>query len=1254
LIDHESAAISDPEVPAPLGPASGPDAGPELHADHPEAYIARDRRRALAAGVDLPDRVAGSAIFADISGFTPLTEALAAELGPQRGAEELTANLGRVFHAVIAELDAYGGDVIYFSGDAITCWIDGDDGLAAASAGLAMLDAMARTGEIVTPGGTRVQLAMKIAIAVGAARRFVVGDPDVQLIDVLAGSLVDDLAAAEHFAEKGEVILEPSAIDLLGDRARLGARRHDLETGREYAVLDGLASVAERQPVVEPPALSEELVRPWLLPAVYERLRTGRGEFLTELRPAVPIFLRFAGIDYDEDDDAARKLDELVRGAQRILSGYGGNLLQLTLGDKGAYLYGVFGSPVAHEDDEARAAAAALELRDLEKSTSARDIQIGITRGRLRSGTYGHVMRRTFVCLGDEVNLSARLMSAAPAQHIYVSERIQQGAGDAFIWERLPDMTVKGKVKPVAVYSLNGSLERASRRKIRFELGLVGRRTELATLNARLADATAGRGRVLGIAAEAGMGKSRLVAEFVRGARRRGHLVAFGECQAFGTNTAYFAFREPWRRLLLIDDNESERAQVTRLKALLGGIDPALVDRAPLLGSVLGMTIPDTSLTRSFDAKLRKASLEDLLATCLAARSTDEPLVVVLEDCHWMDELSRDLLRTLTRGAAGLRVLFVLAYRPETTPGGGLGIEALPFFDELALERLDDADAAAVVASKLAQVVGSGALASDELVRLVSNRAEGNPLYIEELISYIVGRGVDASDPAALAVLQLPDSLHTIVLSRIDTVPEAPRRTMKVASVVGRVFRAPMLPGAYEELGSLGEVRGHLEQLRSADLVGLDREEDLSYLFKHVVTQEVAYESMPFSLRAVLHRRLAGYIESSEPDAVDRNLDLLAHHYWKGDDDAKKREFLGRAAAAAQAAYANTAAIDYYERLVPLLSGSTRIDAMLNLGKVLELAGDWARAEQVDGDALQIAVDIGAVSLQGWSEAALAEVARKQGRYDQATRRLDAAAALFHQVGEEAGVGRVLHLAGTVAAQRGDYELARTRYEEGLAIRERLGDRAGMASLYSNLAIVAEYRGDGAESRAMGLRALDIRRELGDRWAIGASQSNLGAIAIKEGELVEARQRIEEGLRLLREVGDTWHIANAQNNLGNATRALGDFDAARVNYAASLRTFRTYDDRWALAILLEDVGLLAVRTGDHARAVELVEAAATLREEIGASHAPALEAELQAEIAPSLAELAQLEGRRARERGRSLGLNAAVDLALEVCDPAPG
>jgi class 3 adenylate cyclase len=406
----------------------------------------------------MPDRVEGSALFADISGFTPLTEALANELGSQRGSEELTANLNRVFHAIIAELDRYGGDVIYFSGDAITCWLAGDDGARATACGLAMQSAMARVGEIITPAGSTIQLAMKIAVAVGKARRFLVGDPDIQLIDVLAGRLIDDLAAAEHYAEKGEVVLDQSALESLGERVEILTERADEERGTSYGVVGRLTvEVAETPAASLEEPLDEDVVAEWLLPAVYERIRTGRGEFLAELRPAFPVFVRFAGIDYDEDDHAIDKLDDFVRRAQRIFDSYGGNLLQLTLGDKGAYLYAVFGSPHAHEDDAARAAAAALDVRALEQTTAATGIQIGITHGRLRSGTYGHELRRTFVCLGDAVNLSARLMSKAPPGQIYVSEPVHRGAGASFTWEELLKLlnSHKDAVRDTAAQALN-------------------------------------------------------------------------------------------------------------------------------------------------------------------------------------------------------------------------------------------------------------------------------------------------------------------------------------------------------------------------------------------------------------------------------------------------------------------------------------------------------------------------------------------------------------------------------------------------------------------------------------------------------------------------------------------------------------------------------------------------------------------------------------------------------------------------------
>jgi len=301
-----------------------------------------------------------------------------------------------------------------------------------------MQETMSHLREVVTPAGSRVRLAMKIAVAVGSARRFVTGDPDIQLMDVLAGRLIDALAAAERHAAKEEVILERSALESVGDRVEIRELRVDEESGRSCGVVARMLGSVPNPPAprVETP-LPAQIANAWLLPAVYERLRTGRGEFLAELRPAFPLFLRFGGIDYDADEDAIGKLDVFVRQVQRVVTSYGGNLLHLALGDKGAHLYAVFGSPLAHEDDAARAAAAALELRELQSVTAAIDIQIGIAYGRLRSGTYGHERRLTFTCLGDAVNLAARLMSKAPAGKIYAAEKIDTALRNFFTDENL-------------------------------------------------------------------------------------------------------------------------------------------------------------------------------------------------------------------------------------------------------------------------------------------------------------------------------------------------------------------------------------------------------------------------------------------------------------------------------------------------------------------------------------------------------------------------------------------------------------------------------------------------------------------------------------------------------------------------------------------------------------------------------------------------------------------------------------------------
>jgi class 3 adenylate cyclase/tetratricopeptide (TPR) repeat protein len=1228
---------------------AAPDAG--VHAfDNPEAYIPSDRRRALAAGVQMPDRVEGAAVFADISGFTPLTEALATELGPQRGSEELTANLNRVFHAIIAELHRFGGDVIYFSGDAITCWIEEDDGLLGVAAALAMQGAMERVGRIATPSGAEIPLAMKVAVAVGAARRFVVGSPDLQLHDVLAGRLVDDLADAEHYAGKGEVVLDPSAVSSLGTRVEIDEFRVDEETGRRFGVVARLALEVADAP--QPPRnapLPRDVVEEWILPAVYERMNSGRGEFLAELRPAFPFFVRFGGIDYDDDDDAIRKLNEFVMQAQRVLASYGGNLLQLTLGDKGAYLYAVFGSPLAHEDDAARAAAAALEIRDLERTTAAEEIQIGITRGRLRSGTYGHEMRRTFVCLGDEVNLSARLMSKAPSGQIYVSERVKEAAGKAFTWEPLGEMTMKGKSKAVPVFALSGANRRQPRRATRYDLPIFGRSAELERLSHDLDTSLAGHGRIVGLSAEAGMGKSRLVAEFARTARRRGILVAFGECQAFGAHIAYFPWQEVWRTILRVDESLPVEEQVRSIEAELGAIEARLAPRAPLLASVLGLPIPENDMTRSLDAKVRKSSLEGLLVRCLRARAEEGPVAIVLEDCHWLDELSLELLDALARITTNLPVLMVLAYRPWAETDTARGVERMPHFTEMTLGELDHHHAGLFIRSKLEQRLGRDTHPPDALVELVITRSQGNPFYIEELLNYIEARGVDVGDEPSLRALELPDSLHSLILSRIDTVGESPRRTLKVASVLGRSFPAADLPAVYPELGSLEDVRNDLGLLQSLDLVIPERDDTESFIFKHVVTQEVAYESLPFAIRAELHENAGDHLEASAGDP-GRVLDLLAHHYWLSRNDDKKRRYLRLAGESAQAKYANAAATDYLERLVPLLADSDRPEVLLRLGNVLALLGEWDRAQAAYEQALSISEDVGDRGAHAWAEAYLGDLNRIRGEFDTSEQWLESALDEFESLGDRAGEGKVLQIIGTLGAMRGAFETAREKWEASLAVRRQLNDRPNMGEVMNNLAVMSEHMGDDVRARAIHEQSVALQREVGDKRRIALTLMNLGNVVRRQGETDEAGDILEESLGLWWEVGERFGIWMCLENLGNVRRAQGKLGSAAQLLGKSLSIANDSGERSPyLAGLLESIAGLAALGGRSDVAVRLDGAAVAFRETIGAPRGPGDEEDLGSQLDAARTALGSGIDDIFAE-GRALSLPDAVGIGLALCE----
>ena len=1275
--------------------------------DNPLVYIPMDRRHALAHGVTLPDRTQGAGLFADISGFTQLTEALVRELGPQRGAEELTRYLNLVYDAVIDELHRFGGSVIAFAGDAITCWLDGDNGLRATACALAMQTAMERFAAISTPAGNTVALAMKAAVAVGPVRRFLVGDPSLRVIDALAGETLARLANAEHQAQRGEVVLASDGqiasltLQTLNDAFHVSELRQDPNTGHGVAVVAGLRQTVADAPwsVLAPDALSDEHVRVWLLPPVYERLRRGLGDFLAELRPTVALFVRFGGIDYDNDDDAGAKLDAYMRWVQAIVDRYEGTLVDLNIGDKGSYLYINFGAPLAHEDNADRAAAAALALRALPDTLSyIGQVQIGISQGRMRAGAYGGSNHRTYGVLGDEVNMAARLMMAAKPGQILVSLAAQRSIGPGFVFEELPPIRVKGKSEPAVIFALTNirqshGLQRATPA---YTLPMVGRQPELMLAAQKMTLAAQGKGQVIGLNSEAGLGKSRFISELIQLAGHHQFAIYGGECASYGVNSSYLVWQPIWRGIFGIDATWSPQQQIRTLHNKLQELNPALVARLPLLGTVLNIDIPDNALTQSFDAKLRKTSSEALLVDALRSVARRTPLFIVLEDCQWIDALSYDLFEMIGNAIADLPVLLVLAYRPlERERLRTSSMHDLLHYTEIHFAPLTTEEAAQFVRVKLTQMIGADAPVELTLVERLTAQAEGNPFYIEELINYLHYRGVDFYDKVALEKVELPDSLQRLVLSLVDQLSEDQKITVKVASVIGRVFRAAWLHGAYPELGDRAHVSADLEVLRQQELMLLEPSEpELVYLFRQVITQGVTYESLPYAMKSVLHEQIGQFIEQTYPDTLDQYLDLLAYHYDRSANQSKQCEYLLKAGEAAQAAYANAAAIDYYQRVLPLLPETEQAAVMLKLGQVLELVGQWQPADTMYRQALALTERLADLPRHAQAQRALGWLLRKQGEYVDAFAWMARARASFEQLSDPAGVsslladiGEVYRLqgnyseargyydeslklasavttpelrlaarayalkgAGTVANSQGDHASARAMYEESLTIRRDLGDKPGVAVLLNNIGIVARFERDLSGARKMNEEALALFRELGDRWAVGTLLNNLAAVVSDLGEYAEARTLLEESLTIRRQLGDKAGLAFSLNTLADVVLDEGDYGSARPLLEESLSLNRELGDQTAIAYLLEDYAGLAAFEALPERALRLAGFAAALRETIGAPLPPAEQARVDRMLIPARQALDPDLAAAAWAEGRAMPLDEAVEYALRAMD----
>jgi class 3 adenylate cyclase/predicted ATPase len=1167
-------------------------------------------------------RFPAAVLLADVSGFTSLTEKLAAH-GPD-GAEELTLLLNRYFSRMIGLLEDEGGEVVQFSGDALIAVFPAEDpttdevsktGQLPASivhrpssergqpsihlmqplqlsvrrawqAASRMQDAMAEFATLETSVGS-VALGMKIGIGAGDVLGLSVGGERKRWQYIIAGEPLIQVAEAEHIAERGQIVLSPEARALLVEQP---APPRPLAPLRWSAVSDATI----------------DALRTHIPGAITYRLMAGQADWLAEMRRMTILFLGIGGLQYT-GPSALDQIQTTMLAFQQTVYRYEGSINKLLVDDKGSISIVLFGAPpMSHLDDPLRAVRCALELQEAAERMGL-GLAIGVTTGQVFAGPVGSPTRREYTVIGDAVNLAARLMQLAGRSGVLGDHATFHATRADIQWQELSPQTVKGKAAAVRLYRPLGQQSAQGRHsQIRdFDSSsLVGRAAEGVRIERLLEQTAAGQLHVLCLEGDPGIGKSRLVGELARRVRERGLVGLVGRGEAIEQQTAYRAWQEIFSTFFDLENLADMPAQRRRAQERLAEIAPGLVERAPLLNDLLGLGLPETTLTEHLDPKLRQASLLALLIDLLGLWAAERPLVLVLEDAQWLDSLSWQLALQVARSLTELPLLLVLALRPPENIASDHPYHVLcglSSSERLALEPLSPAETVELAAARL----GAAEL-PPAIVTLIEQHAAGNPFVAEELafslrdsgtIEIVDGRGVLRANHHDL---RLPDTVQGLVLSRMDRLPAGQQLTLKVAAVIGRVFGYSTLLDIYPASVEEPDLRAHLASLGGSDMIlPLEPPSALrSHMFRQVITQEATYSTLLLAQRRDLHERVACWYELFAEEQTDL-YPLLAYHWCQAQKRDEELRYSMLAAKKLAAEYANEEALSYLNRALELTDDPiAHYDAVWLRAELHERVGDTAarQADLVRLDALvdrQPDIKRQAQLLNAW-----AAFQRDTSDYPAAVAALEQAIAVARTTQDHASEARGLTIWGQVMEYQGAFREARDYFEQALAQYRQISYGRGEATNLSHLGNIHSYLGDERAARAYYLQALNIRREIGDRAGEATSLNNLSLASLHLGDHEAARHYQQQALKLARTIGDRSGEALSLGAIGQGYLAQGDYAAAKEYLEQTLRLFQTLGERRREANCLNVLGQVWRDVGDYASAQRCFEEALAIQLEI--------------------------------------------------------
>ncbi len=1180
-------------------------------------------------------------LFIDISGFTAMTQALMKH--GKEGAEIMSDIINRIFEPLIHAVYDRGGFIVGFAGDAFSAvfFHAGEDtALSACKVTWDIRQVFIEQGQQKTRLGT-FDLVVKQGLSAGMVEWGILG-PEGHKAYFFRGPGIDGCAQSEHQAHAGDIILDRALQQLLP--------AHLIELQRKdehYAKLVAVSSHVAPDTASTPPSIP-------LYPSVVEQFYLSFLLNLTqpgEFRDVISVFISFQDIQNRET------LDNFVSQIIQVIDRYDGYFNRLDYGDKGGNILVFFGAPVAHENDIERALDSVLALKHELASLPDFQWRAGITYGRGRAGFVGSSLRSEYTVLGSSVNLSARLMMQANWGEALVSDTIAQHP--AFKFEHLEDIAYKGFNAPVPTYKL--LRKRSAQAKI-FKEAMVGRQAELVQLLAAAQPifngAFAGAATIYG---EPGIGKSRL--SFALQETLPDSVAWFiGQTdQILRTpfNPFVYFLRQYFNQVPNAAPEENKAAFKQRFELLTSELTAAqyppnlkreLHRTQSILGALVGLHWKN-SLYETLDAPGRYENSLFAVKTLLQAESYLHPVVFELEDAHGLDKASHELLTTITRQMDGYPLFIIITSR-YADDGSRPALTFAPDTPQITID-LNILPPEALHA--LAQDILGGPIDST-LTEILQEKTQANPFFAQQMLYYfrenkLLEQNAEAAWRVKDTSFELPISINTMLMARIDRLAHEIKDIVKIASVLGRDFEVRLLSKIIQ-----ANVFPVVRQAEDEQIWSPLRE--LHYIFKHALLRDAVYEMQLRARLRELHQ-LAAEAHIQLYSDLRPYYAELAFHYGQAQNETQERRFARLAGEQASDQYANDEAVRYLSRalaLTPETDNTARYELLHLRESVFDHVGDRdAQAKDLETlGALADTLDIpekratfalrqanyhlvtsdypAAIEAAGqaikFSQQALApetetkghiirgKAAWQQSAYEEAKTHLEHAAALAKQAQNRSDEAESYLNLGAVYWYQGDHTAAQERYQEALTTYQEIGDRQNEAGCLSSMGAIHGELGDYVAAQHYSEQALTICQEIGYRRGETILNANLGVDYYDLGDYATAQAYLNRALKISREAGNRWVEALSLDTLGLVHQGLGVPEAANDFYAGALTIQRNIGDRNSIGYTLTHLGHTLTSLRKFETAAETYAEALALRRELGQEN-------LAIDILAGLAYLAQ-------------------------------